>query len=41
MVEFKGTQLKKFKNFVYKFKLELNIKNKIGKGGLRTQENVF
>ena len=38
---FKGTWLKKFKNCVYKFKLDVNMKNKIGKGGLAPAGKCF
>ena len=34
MMVFEGTWFIKFKNCVHKIKLELNMKNKIGKGGL-------
>ena len=38
---FKGTWFVKFKNCVHNIKLELNMKNKIGKGGLAPAGKYF
>ena len=38
---FKGAWFIKFKNCVHKIKLELNMKNKIGKRGIGTRRQIF
>ena len=41
MMVFKGTWFVTLKNCVHKIKLELNMKNKIGKGGLAPAGKCF